>query len=226
MTTEPSISLAAGEPAGVRESEGPTPLIGCTHCGLVQRLPPAPQDPAPGDRLLCARCHGTVRHSSRACASGASIALAFSLAALILYIPAMWLPVMSITKLGHTRAANIPRGIVELFHDGQYAIALIVLVCSIVAPFGKIAGMIGVCAGERWLHRTHRHHAYRFIEFIGKWGMIDVLLVAILVAVVKLGDWVDVEAGGGALAFAGVVVFSLLASAVFDPRSIWEDQTP
>lgn len=153
------------------------------------------------------------------------MALAFSLAALILYIPAMWLPVMTISKLGHTRAASIPRGIVELFHDGQFAIAMIVLVCSIVAPLGKIGGMIGVCAGERWLGRSHRHHAYRFIEFIGKWGMIDVLLVALLVAVVKLGNWVDVKAGSGALAFAGVVVFSLLSSAVFDPRSIWEDET-
>ena len=81
-------------------------------------------------------------------------------------------------------------------------------------------------AGDLFLHKHHRASTYRVVEWIGRWGMLDVLLVALLVAAVKLGSWVEVHPGPGVAAFGGVVIFSLLASAAFDPQAIWEEHEP
>jgi len=154
-----------------------------------------------------------------------SRAAAFSLAALVLFPLAMALPVLEIERLGHSRDATIWGGIVGLLAEREYVVGVVVPVCSIVAPVTKLGAMLLLTAGRRLLGRRPRAVTYRALEWIGRWGMVDVLLVALLVAAVKLGDWVEVQAGPGAAAFAGVVVFSLLASAVFDPHAIWEDES-
>lgn len=150
-------------------------------------------------------------------------AAAFSLAALILYLPAMTLPIMEIERLGQHQSATIWSGAVDLMAHGAWFVALVVLICSILIPLIKIGAMFLLCAGDVFLHRRHRAITYRVLEWIGRWGMVDVLLVALLVAAVKLGSWFEVKPGPGVAAFAGVVLFSLLASAVFDPEAIWED---
>ncbi len=140
----------------------------------------------------------------------------------------MMLPVIEVQRMGHSHSATIWSGVVELLAEGQVIVAVIVLTCSIVIPLLKIAGMFLLCAGgltgRAWLAAHPRMIVYRAMEWIGRWGMIDVLLVAILVAAVKLGNWMAVHPGPGAAAFAGVVIMSLLASASFDPVSIWEDE--
>ena len=159
-----------------------------------------------------------------------SRAAAFALGALILYPLAMLLPVLEVHRLGVHREATIWSGAVELMADHQILVGLIVFLCSIVIPLLKIGGMFVVCAGGArvsagWpiLRPHHRFLTYRAVEVLGRWGMVDVLLVAILVAAVKLGNWVEVHPGPGALAFSGVVVLSMLSSAVFDPAAIWDD---
>jgi paraquat-inducible protein A len=136
----------------------------------------------------------------------------------------MALPVLQITKLGHAHDSTIWSGVVQMFADGHYLIATIVFLCSIVIPLGKILGIFTLCAPALRGRLSPRHQAltYQTIDFLGRWGMIDVLLVAILVAAVKLGDWVNVAAGPGIIAFAAVVVLSLLSSITFDPRAIWD----
>lgn len=155
---------------------------------------------------------------------------AFALAALILYPLAMSLPILEIHRLGIHREATIWSGAVQLMADHQIFVGLIVFLCSIVIPLLKIGGMFAVCvggartfAGEPILRPHHRFLTYRLIEVLGRWGMVDVLLVAILVAAVKLGNWVEVHPGPGALAFSGVVLLSMLSSAVFDPAAIWDE---
>lgn len=204
---------AANEPPG-----GAPALRPCRCCGLIQRVPPA----LPGSEARCARCGAVVRHA--AAPRSMARAAAFALAALILYPPAMLLPVIEIERLGRRSEATIWSGVVELLADGSILVALVVLVCSIVIPLLKIGATFVLCTGEMILPGRHRAATYRWLEWIGRWGMVDVLLVALLVAVVKLGSWLSVHPGPGAAAFAGVVVLSLLASATFDPESIWESE--
>lgn len=192
-------------------------LRACKTCGLIQHVP----EIGPGSCLRCARCQTRIVHG-RDPGRGLRAAAALSLAALVLYPLAVTLPIMRVQRLGHSHEANILNGIVDLFNEGSLAVAVIVLVCSVVAPLCKLGGMFVLTFGEAVLHAQARARTYHLLEMLGRWGMTDVLLVAVLVATVKLGDLVQVHAGPGAVAFAAVVVLSMLASAVFDPESIWE----
>lgn len=202
----------------------------CRWCGLLQTVPPH-TSLEPGARVRCARCHSTIDHASDPRMLDRTAA--FALAALLMYPPAMLLPVLELRKMGHAHSSTIWSGTVELLANRQYAIGIVIFLCSIVIPVAKIVGMLALW----WTVRHQRlgpisipvsAHAramtYRAIDWIGRWGMLDVLLVAILVAAVKLGDWMDVTAGPGVAAYAAVVIFSLLSSAGFDPHAIWEDQ--
>jgi paraquat-inducible protein A len=199
----------------------PRNLLACHRCGLIQ-LPPhaSPPDAAPYTRCTCARCHAPIRTAAR---SPSAWPAALALAAFILYPVAMSLPVLELQKLGRSSASTIWSGVVRLYSDGHTVIGTIVLLCSIVIPLGKLAGIFALSTPRlrARLSRRHQSAVFAAIDWLGRWGMIDVLLVAILVAAVKLGDWVDVTPGPGIIAFAGVVVLSLLASFTFDPQSIW-----
>jgi len=192
-------------------------LKACHCCGLVQRVPEIPS----GHVARCARCRSVVRHAR--IAKSTSRVAALSVAALILYMPAMTLPILEIEQMGQTQSATIWSGVVSLLAEGEVFVGLVVFVCSVVAPLAKIGSMLILSGGDLILHKHHRAFTYRVVEWIGRWGMLDVLLVTLLVAAVKLGSWVEVHPGPGVAAFSGVVIFSLLASAAFDPQAIWED---
>lgn len=151
-------------------------------------------------------------------------AAAFALAALLLYPVAMTTPIMTLTQLGHAREATIWSGMVSLLAEGQIAVGLIVLFCSVIAPLFKLGAIFTLAAGELLLPSRHRAVTYRLVEFLGRWGMLDVVLIAVLVAAVKLGELAKVTPGPGLLAFSAVVVLSLLASAFFDPHALWESR--
>ena len=140
----------------------------------------------------------------------------------MLYPIAMTLPIMTLTELGHTQETTIWAGMVSLLAAGQLAVGLVVLFCSVVAPLFKLGAILALSAGEMLLASRHRAITYRLVEFLGRWGMLDVVLIAVLVAAVKLGDLVAVSAGPGLLAFAMVVILSLVSSACFDPHGLWE----
>lgn len=193
-------------------------LAACDRCGLVHRLPGVPHR----HQARCTRCRAVIAH--RAHPRAAARAGALALAALVIYPVALTLPVMTITRLGHATEASIWSGMVGLLAEGHLGVGLAVLFFSVIAPVGKLGALFLLCAGPRQLAAHHRANTHRLVEFIGRWGMVDVLLVAVLVAVVKLGDLVTVTPGPGVIAFGGVVVLSLLASAAFDPRAVWEDQ--
>lgn len=191
----------------------------CPCCGLLQRVRPVRH----GWRSRCVRCRATISRSIRP--GSQARAGAFALAALILFPVAMVLPIIEIERFGHVQSATIWSGVVELAADGLVAVAVVVFLCSIVIPVLKITAIFALCAGDLVLARHHRATTYRLLEWIGRWGMVDVLLVAVLIAVVKLGNWVQMRPGGGATAFTAVVVLSLLASTAFDPHIIWRAQT-
>ena len=147
---------------------------------------------------------------------------AVALAALICYPLGITLPVLRLERMGHVQEASIWSGMIALIESGQMVIGVIVLVCSIVIPVVKLAGLFFLCVRTPAIRRRHQARLYRWIERAGRWGMIDVLLVALLVAAVKLGDLVRITPGPGVVAFTVCVLLSLLAAACFDPHAIWE----
>lgn len=192
-------------------------LGACHCCGLVHEIPVI------GSRSVacCTRCNAVIKHGVHPRAVNRAAALA--LAALILYPLALCLPVMEIERLGYESHASIWSGTIALLAEGHLFVGLAVLLFSVIAPIAKLGLIFALCTGQRLIARQDRARAYRLIEIIGRWGMVDVLLVAILVAVVKLGDLVEVTPGPGVAVFGVVVILSLLASAAFDPHAIWEE---
>ncbi len=172
-------------------------------------------------RACCPRCRGTLR-AGAAPGAGRARTAAIAAAALVLYPLAVTLPVIRIERFGHTHEAGILEGVVTLLGQGHLLIGVIVLLCSAVFPVAKLAALLALSIGGLGLARHHQALTYRLVDLTGRWGMLDVLLVAILVAVLKLGDIVEVQVGPGAVAFALCVGTSLLAAASFDPRTLWD----
>ena len=190
----------------------------CRACGLVQRVGQL----QPGAAAACHRCGWIVsEHKADSLARTA----AFSLAALILYIPANVYPILRMNYYGAHSENTIWGGCVNLFRDGQWAVAAVVFFCSIVIPLCKLLGLSSLVVTAHLgfaRHQRERTWIYRLIEVIGPWAMLDVFLLAVLVALVKFKEIATVLPGPGLLAFTAVVVLTILASSSFDPKLIWE----
>ena len=148
--------------------------------------------------------------------------LALALAALILFWPAVLLPIIEVERLGHRHASSLLFGTLEMLRQGSWFVGSIVLVFSIVFPLAKLVLLLELCL-LGVLHRRHKATTYRLVESMGRWSMMDVLLLAFLVMLVKLGSLVEFHFGPAVVAFVLCVVLSMLASLCFDPHTIWED---
>jgi paraquat-inducible protein A len=148
---------------------------------------------------------------------------AFLIAAAILFVPANLLPVMTTRTLARAHSDTILSGVVALWRAGSWPLSLLVFVASIVVPALKILALallaVSTQARSTW-RRGERTRLYRLIESIGRWSMLDVFVMALLAALVR-SQVAGVEIHPGALAFAAVVVLTMLASLSFDPRLIW-----
>lgn len=147
------------------------------------------------------------------------------LAAAALYIPANILPVMTVTELGDVDATTITAGMIRFWRSGAYPIALVIFTASIMIPLLKIVALSWLClAASGKLHPSPAMlgRVYWFTELLGRWSMIDIFVVGILVALVQLGNYMTITPGPGALAFAGVVVLTMFAAMSFDPRLLWD----
>ncbi len=189
----------------------------CTCCGLAQLVNPVTR----GMRACCVRCGCSMQRRSDALRSNSRTA-ALAVAAIVLYPVAISIPMLRIEQLGHRHEASILQGITTLFAEGQWLVGVIVLLCSVVFPLSKLFGLLVLTTSVLPLPKRHRAMTYTVIEWTGRWGMLDVLLVAVLVAVLKLGNSIEVNVGPAAIAFAACVLLSLLAAASFDPHSLWE----
>lgn len=192
-------------------------LRGCPACALVQGVPPL----APGERAECGRCGAPLArpHAPRRNRHAWHAACA----ALILYPLAITLPILRIERLGQVHEQSVLSGSLGLLREGKLALGAVVFLCSIVVPLAKLGTLAVLLTRPHALGDTHRGHAWRALEFAGRWGMLDVLLVSILVAWIELGSWVEVTPGPAAIAFGACVLFSLLASAWFDPHALWPE---
>ena len=190
-------------------------LIGCAECGLVSR---APEHASP----RCSRCGATLLTRSR---DPIARTLALLAAATICYIPAMVLPVLVTTAPGGVEADTILDGVQALQRSGSWALALIVLVASVMIPIGKIGALAYLCTvAQRRMPADLREcgRLLRILEIVGRWSMLDVFVDAFVVALVQMPPLMFVQPGPGVAFFAATAVFTMLAAMAFDPRALWK----
>ena len=184
----------------------------------------------------CHTCYQLVSasiHYCPRCGSGVHARIPFSVqrtmalvvTAAVLYIPAMTLPIMRTVSLGTPMDSTVVGGVIVLWNMGSYPIAAIIFFASVFVPVGKLIALCVLCwlvtyGGK--LTPAQQTTLYRITEFVGKWSMIDVFVVAILVALIKQGDVLSFYPGFAALTFASVVLITMVAAEQFDPRLIWD----
>ena len=190
-------------------------LAECHACGAL----------AAAELGACPRCHSALHLRKPA-----SIARtwAFLVAALILYIPANVLPVMYTSMFGQGSESTILGGVVEFWREGAWDIAAIIFIASVAVPSIKffVLGLLLVTVqrGSRWASRQ-RAVMYRMVETIGYWSMLDVVVVALVSALVQFGALGEAEPRLGIVFFGITVVLTMLAAMSFDPRLIWDEKT-
>ncbi|MTH78111.1 paraquat-inducible protein A [Paracoccus aestuariivivens] len=190
-------------------------LIGCRSCGRVW----------PESEIDCQRCGATLVAPDR---RSLNAVWAWLLAGFIFYIPANMFPMLRTTTLGGIAGkteSTILGGVLELLHYGNWFVGGVVFFASIIVPIGKfiaIAWLARVAGRPATAHDAHwRLGLYEVVEFIGRWSMIDVFVVAILSALVQLGFVASIHPGPAAVCFALSVAFTMLSAQSFDPRLIW-----
>lgn len=151
---------------------------------------------------------------------------ALLIAAAVCYIPANYLPILTVISFGKGAPDTIMSGVIHLFAAGQWPIGLLVFVASVLVPLLKIIVigflLISVHLGARW--RMHeRSKLFHAIDFLGRWSMIDIFMISILVALVQLDAIASIEPGAGAAYFGVVVICTMLAAMSFDPRLLWDN---
>lgn len=184
---------------------------------------------------VCGQLNAVARHagSCRRCGLRVSArkpnsltrSWAYLLAAFILYIPANLYPVLESRTVAGEERDTILQGVVLLWRSGSWPLALLVFFASVVVPLLKLLAMtlLLVSVHARWTWRLHeRARLFRLLEFVGRWSMLDIYVVALLVGLVRLRALATMDAGPGALAFGAVVVFSMLAAQSFDARLLWD----
>jgi len=172
--------------------------------------------------MRCPRC-GAALHFRKP--DSVSRSWAFLVAALILYIPANTLPMMKTSSLFGTQSDTIMSGVVYFWTSGSWYLALIIFFASVVVPMLKMIALaillVSVQRRSRW-QQEQRARLYRLVEFVGRWSMLDIYVVAVIVALVQLKALASIQPGPGAAAFGAVVVLTMFAAMAFDPRLIWD----
>lgn len=191
-------------------------LLRCHDCGLLSAHNT--------EDSRCPRCHSELHQRK---SGGLRTTAMLVLTSIIFYIPANLFPIMSVSNLAQEETHTIAGGIIALMHEGMIPIAILVLVASILVPLLKLVGLIALMSIVYFqlpADACYWTKVYRVIAFVGRWSMLDIFMIAILVALVDLGELARVIAGPAATSFALVVVFTMLAANAFDPRRIWDVQ--
>ena len=187
-------------------------LVACTGCGRLDHI---------GEQS-CTLCGASLDSRDE---QSLQKVWAWMIAGLIAYIPANLYPMLETETLGRVSDSTIVGGVIELIHHGSWGVAAMVFVASVVIPIGKFLAIMFLAYCIKHPARTSsltRQHLYEAVEFIGRWSMIDVFVVAILSSLVHLGSVVNVNPGIAAVSFALSVAFTMLSAQSFDSRQIWD----
>ncbi len=209
-TASPEEAPVTGKDAG---------LMLCHHCHQVIPVPEAGNECTDA---VCPRCCAAVHLRSP---DSMSYTWALVLTSLILCFPANILPIMKVNYMGTVEASTIMDGIIYFFKEGSYGIGMVILTASILVPIFKIVGIILILLSIQfkwtsWLR--HKTIMFRVIEFIGRWSMLDIFVIALLTVLVDFGFFSTIEAAPAATYFCGVVISTMLAAIMFDTRLIWD----
>jgi paraquat-inducible protein A len=182
----------------------------CHVCGLAALV----------DRVRCPRCDSSLHLRNR---ESLQRTWAFTIAAFLLYFPANLLPILRVESFAGAQSSTIMSGVIQFWQQEDYPVAIIIFVASVLIPVLKIVAIVALCIAARsgWSPRGMTR-VYRVTEFVGRWSMVDVFVVAVLVGVVQLGTTISIHPGAGAVSFAAVVVLTMFAAISFDPRLIWD----
>jgi len=187
-------------------------LSSCHVCGVLQH----------SNELNCARCNATLHVRKR---NSVQRTWALLVASILFYIPAMLYPVSTIQALGTVKQSTLMGSVIHFLQSSSWPIGIVIFIASVAVPLFKIFGLgyllvtVQVKSRRNQLPRTR---LYRVIELVGRWSMIDVFVIAILVALVQVGIFINIVPGVGIVAFTGVVIFTMFAAMSFDPRLIWD----
>lgn len=197
-----------------------------TNCHCCQQINPLTSAKKP----RCVRC-GSRLHAYHP-QLNLQYAWALLLAAVIFYIPANLYPMMYTVSLGKSEGSTIMQGVILLWQLGSYPIAMVIFIASIFIPIAKMfaLGWLYWQAGQLNIFPEHQNlkrlKVYRVTELIGRWSMIDIFVVAILVALVQLNNLMAIYPGPAALSFAAVVILTMLSAMIFDSKILWQQPAP
>lgn len=192
-------------------------LLSCHSCGLLSKNVPDAND-------RCPRCDA---HLHMRKPNSLARTWALLIAALLLYIPANILPVMHTASIIYEEDDTIMSGVVYLWTSGSWPLAILVFCASVTVPLAKLMalGILAFTAQRKSTWRQQeRTKLYRLVEFVGRWSMLDIFVVTLMVGLVHFQSLATVTAGPGAVAFAAVVVLTMFAAMSFDPRLIWDPE--
>ena len=199
-------------------NRGITQNIGtCPCCHKLNHMASAKQS--------CTRC-GTDFHMRKT--RSLEFTLAWTIAALVMFIPANTYPMMVFYTLGKPDASTILEGIAIFIQMGMLPVAVIIFIASFVVPLGKIIGLFTLMYNAKFdtkLTLKKQGNLYHLVEFLGPWSMLDVFVVAVMAAVVNLGFLTSIEAAPGITYFTLMVIFTMFAAESFDPRLLWDKPT-
>lgn len=188
-------------------------LLSCHHCASIQAA----------GRQQCCFCHHALHGRKHQSLQRSWI---FIITALLLYIPANVLPIMITSELGNRNYNTIAGGVVLLWDHGSYLVAAIIFVASVLVPPAKFIALIWLCLCEQYKiynRPQSKISIYRAAEFVGRWSMLDVFVVAFLASLIQMGNLMSIYPGPAALAFGGMVVFTMLGANSLDPKLFWDD---
>ena len=192
-------------------------LASCHTCGLLVRLPAS-------GHCYCPRCDSDL-HMRKPNSLNKTWALL--IAAMAMYLPANLFPVMTVTSLGSSQSDTIMSGVIYLLLHGDWPLALIVFVASVLVPLLKMIALVYLLLSVQRrspLRKQQRIRLYRLVELVGRWSMVDIFVVALLAALVNVGALATIEPGTGAIAFTAVVILTIFSAMSFDTRLIWDNQ--
>jgi paraquat-inducible protein A len=191
-------------------------LVACQDCDLLHRLGQVPE----GGKARCRRCGGVLRKSPR---NGLERTLALALAAAVLFVVAQSFPFLSFEMKGRETQTTLLSGVVDLYQQGKAEIAALVMLTIALAPLGQIALLLWVLAPLRWNRVPWQlPHAFRLLRHAQSWSMMEVFMIGILVALVKLMGMASIVPGLALGAFVLLMLVLSGAVASFDPEAVWE----
>jgi paraquat-inducible protein A len=195
-------------------------LYECPDCGLMQIIPPL----QPGAKAICLRCDALLRHTRR---DPLLLPLALNISALILFLLGATLTMMSVSTAGQHRVAGLLTGPVEMEQYGLWEISAVVLVTTVAAPLVRVLGMLAVLLGLRLAQPpAELRTIFAWVEHLRPWSMVEIYLLGLFVAYVRLSDMAVVDLGPAVFALGGLMVIMVLADYTLDHQAVWEALRP